>query len=192
MRVLVIDCCIRAEKSLTQKFYQAYLNTLQPQISSGEIRLEKLFLPKEKLIPQDKNYLLKRDFLLSTGRTDDSMFTLARQFASADEIIIAAPYWDMSFPSFLKIYLENVSVSGITFGTGSNGTLTGLCKAKKILYFCTAGGKIEGPHLGVEYVKALGKMFGIPEVIPYVIDGLDIFPSQRLRLFEEKLLEFNF
>ena len=33
----------------------------------------------------------------------------------ADEIVIGAPYWDLSFPAALKVYIEHVSVCDIAF-----------------------------------------------------------------------------
>ena len=42
------------------------------------------------------------------------MFDLARQFARAEIIVMAAPYWDLSFQAALKQYLEQVNVVGIT------------------------------------------------------------------------------
>ena len=41
------------------------------------------------------------------------MFDLAKQFAEADEVIIAAPFWDLSFPAALKQYFEQINVLGI-------------------------------------------------------------------------------
>lgn len=52
---------------------------------------------------------------------------LAEQFAQADEIVVAAPYWDLSFPSILKVYLERVCVTGITFHYVENRE-EGLCR----------------------------------------------------------------
>ena len=34
------------------------------------------------------------------------MFDLAGQFAGADTIVIAAPFWDLSFPAALKQYMQ--------------------------------------------------------------------------------------
>ena len=36
-----------------------------------------------------------------------------RTIANADKIVIAAPFWDMSFPSLLKVYIENIYTIGI-------------------------------------------------------------------------------
>lgn len=42
------------------------------------------------------------------------MFKYAKQFAEADEIVIAAPYWDLAFPATVRIYFEAITVTGIT------------------------------------------------------------------------------
>ena len=52
--------------------------------------------------------LKKRTALIESGDYSDRMFDYAKQFASADTIVIAAPYWDLSFPALLKTYFENI------------------------------------------------------------------------------------
>ena len=42
---------------------------------------------------------------------------LAKKIAAADRIVIAAPFWDMSFPSALKVFFENMSLFGVAFDT---------------------------------------------------------------------------
>ena len=56
-----------------------------------------------------------RTKMLADGAFQDPLFGLARQFAAADRIVIAAPYWDLSFPAALKQYVEQINVLGITF-----------------------------------------------------------------------------
>ncbi len=60
-------------------------------------------------------YRRKNICLIASRQFDDPYFRYARQFAGADEIVIAAPYWDLSFPSVLKVYLEHICITGITF-----------------------------------------------------------------------------
>ena len=43
------------------------------------------------------------------------MLRHARQFRDADIVVIAAPYYDLSFPSALKNYLEAICCVGLTF-----------------------------------------------------------------------------
>ena len=103
------------------------------------------------------------------------MFDLARQFAEADEIVIAAPFWDLSFPATLKQYFEQINVTGVTFYYTPEGIPNGLCRAKSLTYVTTAGGDFFPEEYGAGYVKALAQNFyGIPEFRLIKATGLDI------------------
>ncbi|MBR5295464.1 MAG: NAD(P)H-dependent oxidoreductase, partial [Clostridia bacterium] len=102
-------------------------------------------------------------------------FDLAKQFAEADTIVFAAPYWDMMFPSVLKTYLENITVCGITFRYTKEGRPQGMCKAKSVYYLTTAGGYIGSNDFGFLYIKALAEnFFGIEKIHRFSAEGLDI------------------
>lgn len=62
----------------------------------------------EDLHPHTPAGLETRDAPLKQGRLDDAMFRFSHQFAAADKIVIAAPYWDLSFPAILKTYIEGL------------------------------------------------------------------------------------
>ena len=94
---------------------------------------EELNLYKEKLAPLTKETLEKRTHFIENGDYSSPMFKYAKQFAKADIIVISAPYWDLSFPAELKIYIENIYVTGITSKYGSNGFPIGMCKAKNCI-----------------------------------------------------------
>ena len=168
-KILVIDCCIREEKSATRKLYEKFLSTLK----TSDVEIEKLYLMQEDLKPFTNDDIVLRDNLLKSGSLEHEIFKYAKQFAAADEILVAAPYWDLSFPSMLRVYFEKVSVVGITFGY-EGAKSVGYCKADKVLYFSTCGGFIRGVHLGIEYVKQLAEMFGINNFEKVVVGGLDI------------------
>ena len=72
-----------------------------------------------------------------------------------DVIVIGAPFWDLSFPAALKLYFENVTVSGITFEYSEKGRPVGKCNAKKLYYITTSGGYIGNNNFGVDYVKEI-------------------------------------
>lgn len=123
--------------------------------------------------------------MCASGEFENDFFKLARQFSNADEILIAAPYWDLSFPALLKVYLEWITVNGITFGYAGDGSCIGKCRAKRLLYFSTCGGFTGERHLGFEYVKELAGMLGIHKCFSYTIEGMDIDPLHREELFCE-------
>lgn len=177
MKLLIVDCCIREEKSATRKLYESYLKSL----NRTNWEIEKIYLMHENILPLTNDDIKLRDKLLQNSNTEHEIFKYAKQFAAADEIIIAAPYWDLSFPSLLRVYFERISVVGITFDYEGTKSI-GCCKAGKIIYFSTCGGFINGEHLGVEYVKQLAKVFGINNVEKYIVEGLDIGTTKREKI----------
>ena len=136
-----------------------------------EICLEKIAFP---LVNEE--YLNKRDQLISAGDFQSPAFDLARQFSEAKTIVIAAPYWDLSFPSMLKQYLEQINVVGITFKYSEEGVPVALCKANRLFYVTTAGGLYVPEDYGFGYVKALAQNFyGIQDVRKIEAVGFDIY-----------------
>ena len=114
------------------------------------------------------------------------MFALARQFASADQIVIAAPYWDLSFPATLKQYIEKVTVNGITFEYTPEGIPQGLCRARKLYYVMTVGGDYAPEEFGYGYIQAIaGGYYGITDTRLIKATGLDIVGADAEKILEE-------
>ena len=167
-KILYINACFK-EGSRTNELAQHLLGKLD-----GEIQTVNLF--EENIPPLDEQLLGKRDTLLKEEKTDDEMFRYARQFASADIIVISAPYWDLLFPAVLRIYIENITVCGITFRYSDKGFPVSLCKAEKLYYVTTSGGFIGENNFGFDYVKAISSgFFGINDVKFFSAEGLDIY-----------------
>lgn len=165
MSILFINACVR-ENSRTLVLAKNILSKM-----SGEVT--EVNLNQENIVPLNRELLEKRENLISNKNMDDPMFYYAKQFAEADEILIAAPFWDLSFPGILKAYMEQITVSGITFEYVS-GRPHGLCKAKSLKYVTTSGGPIFA-DFGYEYIKALAKNFyGISETKAYRAMNLDV------------------
>lgn len=124
-RVLYVDACMRAE-SRTEELAAAYIRQVFPEdiCSVQRIRVADL-----DLAPLSGEDVAARDAELAAGRTDLPAYALAREFAAADEIVVAAPFWDSSFPSKLKVYIEHICVQSVTFGYGADGLPAKLCKA---------------------------------------------------------------
>lgn len=170
---LVVDCCIRGADSATRRYYSAYLERAE------ERETQVLELCGLEIAPLNRELLRQRDELCVRRQFEHGMFDLARQFQAADEILIAAPYWDLSFPSLLRVYLERIMVCGLTFGYEADGRCAGYCRADRMLYFSACGGYCRPRHLGFEYLRSLCGMLGIPECVPFFLEGMDIDPSRR-------------
>ena len=173
-KILFINACVRP-KSRTAELSQHLLNRLDGEITEID-------LYKEGLLPLCNKGLKKR----ALHDTSDEEFEYARQFSKADVIVVAAPFWDLSFPAALKLYFENVTVSGITFEYSEEGRPVGKCRAKKLYYLTTSGGYIGNNNFGFDYVKALAEnFFGINDISFYSAEGLDIFGADVKSIMDE-------
>ena len=169
-KLLFVNACIR-ENSRTEKLSRQYLNKMEKDYQIEEIRLLDL-----ELKPFDAEMLKQRDEDISLGRLDKDNYQLSRQFADADCIVIAAPYWDCLFPAILRVYLEHICVIGITFAYGENGMLVKTCHADSLVYFTTCGGYLpENPAIE-SFIREMGRLFSIEDVQFYATEGMDIFP----------------
>ncbi|MCR5210692.1 MAG: NAD(P)H-dependent oxidoreductase [Lachnospiraceae bacterium] len=165
--VLFINACVR-KNSRTRKLAEALLSGIKDEVC--EVKVADIAFPVA-----NEDFLKKRDSLIAKGEWDDPLFDLARQFASAESIIVAAPYWDLSFPACLKQYFEQINVLGITFEYSAEGLPVPKCNADKLYYVTTAGGAFVPEEFGFGYIKALAQGFyGIDDVRLIKATGLDI------------------
>ena len=165
--MLFINACVRGE-SRTRRLADQLLDRLGTPYE--ELRLCDMTFPAV-----DEAYLNARDRLIGSGDLDSPVFDLARQFAGAEVIVIAAPYWDLSFPAALKQYLELINVVGVTFRYTEAGVPVGLCAARRLYYVTTAGGFYVPEEYGFGYVRALAQgYYGIEDVRLLKAVGLDI------------------
>ena len=167
-KALYIDCCLR-KNSRTKDLADTFINEL------AGYEIEHLILEDEDLKPLVGDFLESRQVLLENNELNHPRFRYAYQFRDADLIIIAAPFWDLSFPALLKIYIENISLDGITFTSTENG-LIGLCKASDMVYLTTRGGvyKYSEMEQATPYLKQLCPFFGIDNFHCIAADGMDI------------------
>ena len=174
--LLFINACVRGQKSRTLQLARRFLGAWQH--AHPEAVITERDLCRDRLSPQYPEVLEERDALWSAGKLDDPLFQPARQFAAASRIVIAAPFWDLSFPAILKIYLERISVTNITFGYDDLSRSVGLCIADKLLLITTRGGDFSIPEIswmemGARQLEALCAMYGIPSFQCLTAQGLD-------------------
>ena len=158
-KLLVVDCCIRKEESRTKKILERFLSAVP-----SDCEVERLVLTEENLAP-----------LLEAGDLSHPRFRYAKQFANADLVVIAAPFWDLAFPALLKLYIEQVSLDGITFGANETG-LVGLCRGTDLVFLTARGGfYTDDPmEMGSRYLDALHTFFGFNRYHCVAADGMDV------------------
>lgn len=166
MTTLFVNACLRGEESRTLALCREYL--------AGKDDVVEVDLSELGLTPYSAENAAYRSERQHAGAFDDPVFLLARQFAAADEIVIGTPYWDLSFPAALKVYIECVCACGVTFHYGDDGSCIGDCKARRLVYITSCGGFVEGANYGYEYLCGIAKMFGIPDTAFVAAEGLDI------------------
>ena len=151
-----------------------------------------LKLYDENIKPLDEKALSYRDSMIADKQFSDNIFRYAYQFSRADKIIIAAPYWDLSFPSVLKNYIEAICVCGLTFRYLPSGEPQGLCRAEQLYYVTTAGGYIPARNYGFDYIDELCKtLFGIQKTRYIKAEGLDIFGANVESILSKAEAEIN-
>ena len=147
---------------------------------------------EESLPPLDHRSLSKRESAIEKADYSDPVFRFAKEFCEADEIVIATPYWDLSFPAVLKCYLEAICVNGLTFRYNEAGIPEGLCRAKRLFYVTTAGGWIPENNFGYGYVKQLcNDFFGIRDTVLIKAEGLDVAGADTSAILEAAKHEIN-
>lgn len=179
-KLLFVNACLR-ENSRTETLVRKYLSGMK------DYQIEELRLADVSLRPFDAQMLKERDADIALGKTDEKCYALARQFASADRIVMAAPYWDCLFPAKLKLYWEHICVSGLTFGYNENGQPVKKCRAESLTYITTSGGFLPKPCALEMLINELCRMLAISDVRFYAAQGLDIFPDRVPEILQETL-----
>lgn len=165
-KILYVNACVRP-MSRTMELAKCVLKKLE-----GEV--EELNLEVEQIRPHTWERLQKRDALLAGERFEDPMFRYARQFREADTILIAAPYYDLSFPSSLKNWVESICNVGLTFYYDEHDQPQTLCRGKKLIYVTTAGASFT-PEFGFGYIRRVfTEFFHIEDAVCFFAEKLDL------------------
>ncbi len=172
INVLYIDCCIRRELSRTRILAESFLKLIE---NNDIYKVKSLCLMDEPLHYFVDGFFEQRERLIAEGQFDHPRFRYAHQFQQADKIIIAAPFWDLSFPALLKVYIENLCVEGITFDCNESGTF-GTCRADRLLFLTTRGDDLSNSPLemGARYLEAMCIFFNIKRFDCIAADGMDL------------------
>jgi FMN-dependent NADH-azoreductase len=188
--ILFVNACVRGEQSRTLKLARHFLEQYRAMHPEDKITERNLMM--DRLQPIYQETLAEEQTLQAAGRLDQPMFEPARQFAAADKVVIAAPFWELSFPAILKIYLERISVVGLVFRYDEQGTPVGLGRAKKLLLITTRGGDFSRPEtqwmeMGARQLEALCVLYGIPQFQCLCAQGLDDVRNDPVQLLGQAM-----
>ena len=173
-KLVVINACVREADSRTLRIAESVVTELSRRY--GIIRFD---LPSmEGIVPLTPALYAERT------RADIPAWALeaARAIAETDRLLIAAPFWDMSFPAILKCFFEQTSLFDATF-TDNGKTCTGLCKSPKVLYITTRGMDIptgDPREQATPYLKALGSLWNLGEITTLSAQNMDYLSSEEI------------
>ncbi len=169
MKVLFINAAFR-DGSRTLRLAEHYL-----KLYHAEDTVERLELGDETPMPLDRTRLREYNAAVAAHSFDSDMFDYARQFTKADVVLIAAPFWNFGLPAVLSAYLELVCSQGVSFDIDEQGNYISLCRAKKLVFFTTAGGFIPETNCAFGFIQDLCEaFFGIGDVQCFSAEGLDV------------------
>ena len=180
-KLIFIDACMRAG-SRTKRIARPIIAELRKKYSVETVDLTK------NIYPVADNYTLEDR---NQGVVPAEHVDLAKRIAAADRIVIAAPFWDMSFPSALKVFFENMSLFGVTFDTNEKECY-GLCKAEKVIYITSRGMNIStGDPLeqATPYIKALSHLWGWGELTVVAAQNMDYSSKEEIVVKITKAIE---
>lgn len=171
MKLLYVDACVRGDASRTRRLADVFLRECRRLLPGLNMTVQRLC--EMNLRSVDAETLAMKEALCDRRAWDDPFLRAAVDFQSADIVVIAAPYWDLSFPSLLKIWVENVYVRNLTFRYEDDRCI-GLCRGRESVYLTTAGSPIGGHDWGTGYMRAVLTTLGVPGFTSVKAEALDL------------------
>lgn len=172
-KLIYVNSIIRKDESRTKKLIDSILDGIKGEVEIKEINLNNLDLtPYNEVSYEDK---------VNNG-TPDVFFNLSKEIAESDGLIIASPFWDMSFPSLLKSFLEKISLFDVVFISDDKKCI-GIAKCPFMYYVTTRGMDIhDGDELeqGTPYLKALCWLWGIKKFEVTSCSNFDYLPQEAI------------
>lgn len=175
-KVLYIKANAKPEgASRTFKISDSFIKAYQESHPNDEITTLDLYKGNIGFLNEED--VMNHDVEPGHGK-DHPVFKYAYQFLDSDKIIVAAPFWNLSFPAILKAYLDYVTVSGITFKYTSEGPKGQCTDGKKAIHIVTRGGAYsEEPlssfELGDRYLRTLFGFLGITDYTTFAVENMD-------------------
>lgn len=168
MGLLFVNCCLR-EGSRTERLARMWLARHGADVT--EVSLADVEVP-----PLSRATVAAYGDAVAAGDYAAPMFDAARQFAAADEILVAAPLWNFALPARLHDYLELVCSQGVTFDVDESGVYVSLTRARRLVLVSTSGGlwpEAADDH-AFGYLETLCRRFWhIGRVEKVIAEGLD-------------------
>lgn len=171
--LVFINACVRESDSRTLRIAEPVIGAL-----GKRYKVTRYDLPQMDIAPLNPRLFAER----GAGEIPTWAKEAATAIAGADRILIAAPFWDMSFPAVLKCFFEQTSLFDITF-TDNGKTCIGLCKSPMVLYITTREMDIptgDPREQATPYLKALGSLWNLGELTVISAQNMDYSSPEEI------------
>lgn len=182
MKLLFVNACPRGEASRTLRLARSFIEQFKASVPEAAIIEHDLCEMAQQ--PVTDAVLALREPLCDARDWSHPLVQPAKEFVTADAVLIAAPYWDLSFPSVLKIWVEHMYVRNLTFHYEHDRCI-GHAQGKRAIYITTAGSPIGDNDWGALYMQAVMKALGIPAFTSLRAEALDLDTSDPEALLRD-------
>jgi len=192
--ILNIQTSISGENSVSNKLSQIVINQLLDKNPDSKVRVRDLALnPIPHLdihhfsaarVPDEE----KNDEQKEASKYSDEAL---KEIEEADIIVIGVPFYNFTFPSTLKSWIDNIAVAGKTFSY-ADGTPKGLLQNKKLYLNFAVGGVYENGLIEnmEHYLKTLFGFIGITDVEVFKSQGMMV-PQLKEENFSKTVAEIE-
>ena len=181
-KILFINSCYNYEKSrtlyLAKKIFEKF--DIDSKFDFEEVKLKDLHL-----LPISEEKLKIRFDLTNKHLFDMDMLSYSKKILSADIVVIAAPFYDFSYPSILKLFIENISMPNLMYSYTKDG-FEGYAGGRKFIYITTRGSELpDSEDFGYLNLDRMFKLFGFKESQLIAFGGTDFYDDPYKRIDEK-------
>lgn len=185
--ILNIKTSINGENSASNKLSQMVINQLLKKDPGSKVVVRDLALdPIPHLEIQHFTsfaipYEERNDAQKEASKYSDQAL---KEIQNADILVIGVPFYNFSFPSTLKSWIDHIAVAGKTFSY-ADGSLKGLLQNKKVYLNFAIGGMYEHKEIidNIEdYLRSLFGFIGITDVEVFRSEGMALPPVREENL----------
>lgn len=192
--ILNIQTSISGENSVSNKLSQIVINQLLDKNPDSKVTVRNLALnpiPHLEIhhfsasrIPDDE----KNDEQKEAAKYSDESL---KEIQDADIIVIGVPFYNFTFPSTLKSWIDSIAVAGKTFSY-ADGTPKGLLQNKKLYLNFAIGGVYENGLIEnmEHYLRTLFGFIGITDVEVFTSQGMMV-PQLKDENFSKTVAEIE-
>ena len=180
-KILFINSCYNYEKSrtlyLANKVFEKF--DVDSNFDFEEVKIKDMHL-----LPLSEEKLKTRFGQTNKHLFDMDMLTYSKKILSADIVVIAAPMYDYSYPSILKLFIENISVPSLMYNYTKDG-YQGYARGRKFIYITTRGAAMpDSEDTGYSNLSRMFRLFGFKESEIISFGGTDFYDDALKRIDE--------